>query len=139
MHPTRFLLLALLSPVALPDAGATGPVRYLELINRAHDSLASVAVSPAGRNDFEPLTLGGPVPGGGGSATVEIAGEGCRYDFRLTFRPGRAVLYPDIDVCRHRGLRIQPLPRKEADTAMPDGSAAAARRTPPPASRRSAR
>lgn len=95
--------------LACAHAGAGEPTRYLELVNRAHDTLASVSAAPAGSDAYADLPLGEPLRGGGHSATVEIAGETCRHDLLLVFQDGRRVLYPGIDVCRHRGVRIMPL------------------------------
>lgn len=113
MRPSTVLsvLVVPLLLAAMPPAHAQAPMRYLHLVNRAHDSLASVAVAAPGGEDFRPLPLGEPLPGGGGSATVEIPGDACRYDVRFVFGNGRAMLYPDVDVCRHDRLSVRPPPR----------------------------
>ncbi|MEL1263173.1 hypothetical protein [Pseudoxanthomonas putridarboris] len=128
MRPSSVLSLAVALPLllaALPPAHAQAPMRYLHLVNRAHDRLVSVAVAAPGSQDFRPLPLGEPLPGGGGSATVEIAGDACRYDVRFVFRNGRGMLYPDVDVCRHDRLTVRPLPRRDrtdAERALVDAA-----------------
>ncbi len=112
--------LASLAFVIATCAQADGRPRYLELINRAHDSVTSVAVAPAGGDTFREMPLGGALRGGGGSTTIEIADETCRYDLRLQFRNGRTLIYRDFNVCRNGSLRIGKLPRSD-DT---DGAAA---------------
>jgi hypothetical protein len=112
--------LATLALAIATQAQAGERPRYLELINRAHDSVTSVAVAPAGVDAFREMPLGGALRGGGGSTTIEIADETCRYDLRLQFRNGRTVIYRDFNVCRNGSLRIGKLPR--ADDA--DGAAA---------------
>ncbi|MGO1070357.1 hypothetical protein [Lysobacter sp. CA199] len=107
-------MIAVLSTLlaAVPGPAHAGVrTRYFELINRAHDSVRSLAVAPAGDDRFQVKPLGAPLAGGGGSATIQIAGDGCRYDFQVTFADGRTLIYPDIDVCRYRSLRIPPVPR----------------------------
>ena len=88
--------------------------RYFELINRAHDRLVALAVAPAGSDRFQSKPLGKAIDSGGDSATIELAGDQCRYDLRFTFGNGRAVVYSDIDACHNRSLRIQPLRRAPA-------------------------
>ena len=110
------LVLVVAVLASLPAAAAQdGPrTRYFELLNRAHDRLVALAVAPAGSDTFQARPLGEPVAGGGGSATIELPGEACVYDLRFTFGNGRSLIYGDIDVCRNRSLRIQPLPRAAA-------------------------
>ena len=90
-------------------ARAGEPIRYFELVNRAHDSVTALAVAPAGSPDFRALPLRTALRGGGDATTLELAADACRLDFRFTFRDGRSALYPGIDVCRHGGLRIRAL------------------------------
>jgi hypothetical protein len=111
--------IAILFLAALPlsdNAIAHGqlPIRYLELVNRAHDSIISLSVATAGSDEFRELPMGAPLGGGGGAATFSVAGEDCRYDIRASFSDGSAQVYRNLDLCRHRGLRIPPL-RMSAD------------------------
>ena len=108
MRPTRFALPAafLLATAVHAHAGDT---RYVDLVNRAHDSVTSLSVAPAGSDAFEdiPLEL---LKGGGDSATVSVDAEGCRYDFRFHFSNGRTMVYENVDVCRYGKMYIRPLP-----------------------------
>lgn len=126
MSPMHVLVLALSFPFAAAHAAASESLRYLELSNRAHDSLVALAVAAPGSQAFHDVPLGPPLQGGGNSATVGVAGPACRYDLRLTFKDGRAVLYPDVDVCGTR-LSVHPLPKSRQ--RMP-GVAAASRTSP---------
>lgn len=110
MSLIRFALVGLLSAIAV-HASANGPTHYVDLINRAHDSVTAFAAAVPGSDAFRETPLGAPLRGGGDSATVEVAGEGCRYDLRFTFANGRAMVYRDIDICRYSLVRIRPLPR----------------------------
>jgi hypothetical protein len=117
--------IAILFLAALPLAGsaiAHGklPIRYLELVNRAHDSIVSLSVAAAGRDEFRELPMGAPLGGGGGAATFPVAGVDCLYDVRASFSDGRAQVYRNLDLCRHRGLRIPPL-RTSADRKQAEG------------------
>ncbi|UOF14991.1 hypothetical protein IEQ11_25330 [Lysobacter capsici] len=125
---------AVFSFAAVLPAQAGTRTHYFELINRAHDRLVALAIAPAGSDRFEPRPLGEAIDGGGDSATVEWVGEHCVYDLRFTFGNGRAVIYSDIDVCRNRSLRIQPLRpgRAAADGVAVDASPAAADSAPTP-------
>jgi hypothetical protein len=53
-----------------------------------------------------PIDLGEPLRGGLTATTVDIADGGCLRDFRLVFRDGRTLIYPSIDVCHYRRLRL---------------------------------
>lgn len=91
---------------------------YLELANRAKDSVVALAVAEAGTEAYADLPLGEPLRGGGVTTTVQVAGAGCDYDFRFRFRDGRTLLYRGVDVCRASVLRIRPLPRGYADARV---------------------
>lgn len=104
------VVVALAACATLVDA--TPRTRYLELVNRANDSVTSVAIADAGADAFRAMPLGEPLRGGGEAITVEVAAERCRYDFRFTFRDGRSAIYRDVDVCRYRGFHIRRLPSR---------------------------
>ncbi|MEP6907061.1 MAG: hypothetical protein ABI858_03645 [Pseudoxanthomonas sp.] len=106
MIRTLVLAMSLIGTTAL----AGEPVRYLELSNRAHDSLIALEVAVPGSNDFRSVPLGTPLRGGGDAATFGLAGEQCRYALRFTFINGRSMLYPDVDICAYR-VSIRPVPR----------------------------
>lgn len=117
MH--RLSVITLLIVAALANTAHAGErTYYLDLINRAHDRVVSVAAAPAGGTAWNELLQGEAVPGGGGAATVQIASDACLHDVKVAFANGRQALYPALDVCRHRGLRIQPLPARTAEARM---------------------
>jgi len=100
-------------------AGERGHTRYLEVVNRAHDSLTAVAVKPSeGDQAFRDWPLERPVQGGGNSFTLAVNEPGCRFDVQMQFRNGSAVVYKDVDVCRLQSLRIDPLQRGERGTRL---------------------
>lgn len=107
--PCAAVLATLLSTAALP-AGARTHTRYLELINRAHDSVTSLAIAPAGSDAYREMPLGAPLHGGGDSTTVELAVESCLHDLRFVFRNGRTLIYESVDICRHPRVHIRRLP-----------------------------
>lgn len=98
--------------VTAAHADENTQTRYLELINRAHDSVTSLAITTAGTDSFRDKPLEAPLRGGGDSATIEFDGDGgrCLYDVRFGFRNGRTLIYEGVDVCRGSRLRIGPLP-----------------------------
>jgi hypothetical protein len=120
MRTTTILFLAALPLAGNAIAHGKLPIRYLELVNRAHDSVVSLSVATAGSQEFRELPMGAPVGGGGQAATFSVAGEDCRYDIRASFSDGRAQVYRDLDLCRHRGLRIPPL-RMSPDRKQVEG------------------
>lgn len=91
--------------------------RYLGLLNRAHDSVVTLDVAPAGSEAFSPRSID-VLAGGGGSTMVRLADEGCRFDLRVAFRNGRRVFYRDVDVCRGDTLVIAPLKKTPGDRAV---------------------
>ena len=97
--------------VNVATARDASPSRYIDLVNRANDSVSTLSVAAVGSNDLVPVALGGRVRGGGGSTTFAIAGEGCRFDFHFGFRNGRSLVQRDVDVCRNSTLRLQRNPR----------------------------
>jgi len=97
---------------------AQAQARYFELSNRGGDSIVAVAVSPAGAAAFADKPIGAPLPGGGGATTIQLAGPDCRYDLRFSLADGRVLEYADVDVCRHRGLRVAAPPRRTPATGL---------------------
>lgn len=81
--------------------------RYFEIINATYDSVTSLAVADAGGSDFHDVALGEPLRGGVTAITIDLPHGGCVRDLRVTFNDGRRLLYPAIDVCRHRALRLR--------------------------------
>lgn len=108
MYLIRTVLVSAL--LIAPAAHAAEGIRYLELLNRAHDSVTAVAIAAAGSGRFQPARID-PVPGGGGATTVAVADAGCRYDLQVGFGNGRSVVYADVDICRGGKLVISAMPR----------------------------
>lgn len=115
MSPKSTFAVALSLSLAAAHAVAAEPTRYLELSNRSYDTMTALAVAEPGSNAFRDVALGASLRGGGHAATVEIAGDACRYDLRFTFRNGRSMIYTDVDVCAQR-LSVRPLPRAQPST-----------------------
>ncbi|GHH57507.1 hypothetical protein GCM10009090_28760 [[Pseudomonas] boreopolis] len=112
MRMFRILLAALSLPVAATAHAEPGArTHYFELVNRAHDSVVSLSIAPAGTGAFREQALAEPLQGGGDSITVGALGTGCRYDLRFVFRDGRTLVYEGADACRARVVRIRALPR----------------------------
>lgn len=116
MHRLPVIVLLAIAPIVHAHAGERS--HYLYLVNRAHDRLVSVATVPAGGTAWNELLQGGTVAGGGDTATLQLASDQCLHDVKVEFANGRRALYPALDLCRHRGLRIQPLPSRESKAAM---------------------
>ena len=115
MRLTRSAVLAALLFATVAHAGDAKQTRYLDLVNRAHDSVTSLEVAPAGSDAFKEKPLGAPLRGGGDSATIEIVAESCLYDIRFKFRNGRTLVYKDVDICSSGKLAIAPLPSRDAN------------------------
>ncbi|MGX5732521.1 hypothetical protein ACWKWK_18570 [Pseudoxanthomonas beigongshangi] len=96
------------------EPAASAGIRYLALVNRAHDSIDRLEVAEPGSGAFQEVALD-KVRGGGDSSTVELRGNGCRYDVRFTFHTGQRMVYENVDVCRLQALRVQPPPREPLD------------------------
>lgn len=116
MRPIRFVVATVCLCAAAASAQAR--TRYLELVNRAHDSVVAVAIAEAGPPGFRDTPLGESLRGGGGSATIELDGDACLRDFRVAFRDGRHQLYRDVEVCRRQRLQLRPFPREREAGAM---------------------
>jgi hypothetical protein len=98
-------LASVLASTSHAQAGGT-TTRYFDLVNASHDSVTSLAVAPAGGDAFHQIDFGPPLRGGVTPTTVEIPEGDCMRDFRLVFSDGRTLVYPGIDVCRYRRLRL---------------------------------
>jgi len=123
----RPILPALIATLLFANAAHAGPgkdIRYLDLINRAYDSVTSLEVAPAGSDAFQQKPLGVPLRGGGDSTTIEIAGEGCLYDLRFKFRNGKTLIYKDVDICSGGKLAIRPVPRDTSQMVRSEQAAA---------------
>ena len=118
MRPMRAAVLATLLVAAAHAHAGHAPTRYFDLVNASHDSVTSLAVAPAGGGDFREVALDAPLRGGLTSTTVDLAEGGCLRDLRVAFRDGRTLLYPGIDVCRNRQLRLTPNDGKPRETSL---------------------
>lgn len=101
---------AVLTTLLLACAAHADAARYLNLLNRSHDSVMTVQVAVSGSDSFEVRHID-PISGGGGSSTVRLGETACRFDLRLQFRNGRQAVYREVDVCKGDALVIAPLPR----------------------------
>ncbi len=117
MHSIRFLFLFLL-PLYATAQESPGQLRYLDIVNRSHNSIVSVSMVDTGGSDFRDLPLGAPLQGGGNAATVPVRAPSCRQDLRVVFRDGRSVIYREIDLCRSRTVRIMPPRGRDADRSL---------------------
>lgn len=86
--------------------GGRGAPPYFDVVNAGHDSVTALAIAPAGSDAFQTVDIGKPLRGGVTEMTVDVPPGGCRRDLRVTFRDGRTLLYPGVDLCRHRALRL---------------------------------
>lgn len=109
-------LLVAVVPFAPVQAGER--THYLYVVNRAHDAIMSLSAAPAGVEDHRELLAGTRLAGGGDAATVEIRSEECVHDLRIVFAHGRRALYPAFDLCHARGLRVMPLPARNAEARL---------------------
>lgn len=82
------------------------PVHHFRIVNATFDSVTGLAFAPPQDPVFHDMKLETPLQGGLTSITVDVPGGGCLRDVRVTFRNGRALVYPNLDVCRHGGLRL---------------------------------
>lgn len=117
MRPYCYFLLA--ACVCASSAAIAGERKqYLELVNRAKDSVTALSMAPAGSDAYVDIALREPLRGGGVATTLQVPADACRYDFRFVFRDGRVLSYPGIDVCRASMLRIRPLPQASGDARV---------------------
>lgn len=114
-RPRRTVAIA--AAALLVASAAQAHAGYFELINRSGERIVAVAASRAGAASFADKPIGAPLNGDGASATIELPGPACRYDLRLSLRDGRVLEYADIDVCRHRALRVEARPRRGPETS----------------------
>lgn len=99
-------LVASLNACATAPAGARTPARHLHIVNATPDSMTALAFAPVSDPDFHEVDIGAPLQGGQTSTDVGVPAGDCLRDVRITFRGGRDMVYPGLDVCRATGLRL---------------------------------
>jgi hypothetical protein len=99
---------AFLQASAAHAGGDRRAARHFDVTNATLDSVTALAIAPAGSGTFHDIALTEPLQGGLTSITVDVPDGGCLRDLRVTFRDGHVLLYPRIDACRYRGLRLMP-------------------------------
>lgn len=99
-------LLAVPSACAAHIEAALTSARHYKVVNATFDSITALAIAPAGRGNFNDVTIGQPLQGGLSSLSFDVPTGGCLRDLRVTFRGGRRRLFQHIDVCRTSGLRL---------------------------------
>ena len=99
-------MLVTLSACATPSGAAHESMRPLRIVNATFDGVTALAMAPSGSADFQNITLAQPLPGGQASVMVDVPPGACHRDVRVTFHGDRSLLYRNLDVCRHDGLRL---------------------------------
>lgn len=99
-------LLLLPTVHAAPVGDQRISARHLRIINATFDSVAALAVAPAGSTAFVDTSFHAPLQGGLNSMTVGLPSGDCLRDVRVTFLNGRIETYPSLDVCRYNALRL---------------------------------
>ena len=99
-------MLITLSACATPSGTVAGSKRPLRIVNATFDGVTALAIAPSGSADFQNITLAQPLPGGQASVMVDVPPGACHRDVRVTFHGERSLLYRNLDVCRHDGLRL---------------------------------
>lgn len=99
-------MLITLSACATPSGTAPESMRPLRIVNATFDGVTALAIAPSGSADFQSITLARPLPGGQASIMVDVPPGACHRDVRVTFGGDRSLLYRNLDVCRHDGLRL---------------------------------
>ncbi|MGO4504302.1 MULTISPECIES: hypothetical protein [unclassified Dyella] len=99
-------MLVSLAACATPAGTQAESRRPLRVVNATFDGVTALAIAPSGSADFQNITLAQPLPGGQASILVDVPPGTCHRDVRVTFRGDRSLLYRNLDVCRHDGLRL---------------------------------
>jgi len=100
------VMLVPLAACATPAGAPHDSMRALRIVNATFDGVTALAMAPSGSVDFQNITLAQPLPGGQASVMVDVPPGACHRDVRVTFRGDRTLLYRNLDVCRHDGLRL---------------------------------
>ncbi len=114
MSRNRIAVIAATLAAAMPAAcahlaaptGAAREIAPFELVNATFDSVTGFAVAPAGSAAFHDVEIGPPLQGGLNRLSLELPAGDCLRDLRVSFRNGRVLDVPGIDVCRRHGLRL---------------------------------
>lgn len=79
------------------------------LVNATANSVAVLAIAPAGSDSFQPVDLGGSLTGGLNATAFQLPNGPCLRDMQVTFADQRVAHLNGIDVCRTHGLRLDSL------------------------------
>jgi hypothetical protein len=102
-----FAMVAVILPVGNAKADDEHkPVHHFRIVNATFDSVTGLAFALPQDPVFHDMNLAAPLQGGLTSITVDVPGGGCMRDVRVTFRNGRTLIYPNLDLCRSDGLRL---------------------------------
>ena len=122
MYTSRTIVMALLVLVAaMPAVSFSAELTQhpqahpFTLVNATLDSVTGVAMASARSGAYEEISLTEALRGGRASATVDIPAGDCVRDVRVTFLHGRSQVFPAVDVCRSRTLRLASQRQPAAD------------------------
>lgn len=92
---------------ALPFAAPVAATQYLRVVNAAASPIVAVEATPVGTTHLGRLSLADRPLHPGRELGVAVEGVmRCRYDLRLVYADGRAVLKRGFNLCRR--TRTQP-------------------------------
>lgn len=92
---------------ALPFAAPVAATQYLRVVNAAASPIVAVEATPVGTTHLGRLSLADRPLHPGRELGVAVEGVmRCRYDLRLVYADGRAVLKRGFNLCRR--TRMQP-------------------------------
>ncbi len=111
IRPTAFATVTiaamfLMSPQTRADETTHQPGPHLNLTNATFDSVVALSIAPDGTDAYHAVQIGEPLQGGETSTIVDVPPGGCLRAVRVTFRNGHSRIFPHIDLCGSRHLRL---------------------------------
>lgn len=102
----KVFLLALAAAVALPPTAVLAQAGNFTIVNATNIDMTGLAVRRFGTAEWRPLVVA-PVPiVKSGRGAAKFKDEDCAFDLRATLPDGRTVLWPGVNLCQAKVVRL---------------------------------
>ena len=102
----KSVILALAAAVALPPTAVLAQAGNFTIVNATSIDMTGLAVRRFGTAEWRPLVVA-PVPiVKSGRGAAKFKDEDCAFDLRATLPDGRTVLWPGVNLCQAKVVRL---------------------------------
>jgi hypothetical protein len=109
----RTIALVLAAAVALSPVPVSAQAANFTLVNATDVDMTNLSVRRFGTSNWQPLTVA-PVPvAKGARGAVQFKEDDCAFDLRATLPDGRTVIWPGVNLCQAKVVRLRQSARGE--------------------------